>query len=108
MAFPTSGMLRRDMSFEEREDLLPALQHRLGHESASLVIEKSVADAVVAWELVSLAELLQHRLGTVDLIGSGIGVVVAEQADQRNREIPGEVDRRHRPLVLQLFCSVRK
>ena len=91
----------RKMFVEEREHFLPAFQHRLGLEAGPLVIEEGVADAVVAIELVSFAEFLQERLGAVHLVRRRIPVVVAEQADQRNSELLGEVDRRHRALVVE-------
>jgi hypothetical protein len=65
-----------------------------------------MAGAVVAVELVRLAELLEHRFGAVDLVAVGILVVVAEQAEQRTAQLVGEVDGRDRTLGVELLGVV--
>ena len=73
------------MLVEEGEHLLPAVGGLFGAVGDARGVEEGVAGAVVAVELVVLAELLQHRLGAVDLIGVRVLVVVAEDAEQRAR-----------------------
>ena len=60
-----------------------------------------MAGAVVAVELVGLAELLEHRLGPVDLIGRRVGIVVAEDAEQWAAQVFGKLDRSARALVIE-------
>src|SRR5689334_1519679 len=68
-------------------------------------IVETVTGAVVAVKLVGLAVLLQFGLVLVDLLGARRAVVIAEQAEQRAREILGHVDRRDRCLLVQLFLA---
>src|SRR6185312_4083634 len=100
-------LLFRQMLAEEGVGLGPAVIRLLGPIGGALGGEEAVAGAVIAMELVALAELLQHRLGLVDLVGRGVLVVVAEDAEQRTAQLLGEVDRRHRPLVAELLRIAR-
>jgi hypothetical protein len=68
---------------EEAEDLLPAVHGRLRAVHRGLVVEEGVAGPVVLVELIVLAVPLELGLVPVDLVGRGMGVVVAEQAEQR-------------------------
>src|SRR5262245_48647509 len=69
-------------------------------------VEKSVAGAVVAVELVSLAELFEHGFGAVHLVAVGVFVVVAEQAEQRTAQFRREIDGRDRALGVELLGVV--
>src|SRR5712692_8909616 len=86
-AASTQGLL------EEREDLLPAVHGLL----------LPVRRAVVAMELVVLAVLLQLGLVLVDLFRRRRLVLVAEDPEDRAREILGEVDGRRWLVRGQLF-----
>src|SRR5579862_7325085 len=80
---------RRQLTIEEIKDLAPAVDRLLGPIGVAQRVEEGVSGAVVAVELVGLAEFLQHRLGAVDLVGGRIGVVVAENAEQRTGHLLG-------------------
>src|SRR5258705_6353929 len=95
------------MLAEEGVGLVPAIDRLLDAVAGPLGGEEAVAGAVIAMELVSLAELLQYRLGAVDMVGRGVLVVIAEQAQQRTAQLVGEVDRRHRPLGAELLGILR-
>src|SRR3954468_14104399 len=95
------------MLLEEGIGLVPAVDGLLDPVAGSLGGKEAVAGAVIAVELVSLAELLQNRFGAIDMVGRGVLVLVAEQAEQRAAQILGEIDRRHRPLVALLLGIVR-
>ena len=75
------------MMVEEREDLVPPVERLLRPIGRARGVEEGMAGAVVAVELIVLAELLEHRLGPVDLVAVGIFVVVAEQAEQRTAHL---------------------
>jgi hypothetical protein len=76
-------LLLRQVLAEEAEDLAPAVHRLLDPVERPVPVEEAVAGAVVAVELVVLAELLELGLVLVDLLGAGRAVVVAEQAEQR-------------------------
>ena len=59
------------MLVEEGKDLLPAVERLLRPIGRTRGVEETMAGAVVAVELVVLAELLEHRLGAVDLVAVG-------------------------------------
>src|SRR5262249_7560327 len=82
---------RRPMLLEEGKDLAPALECVLRPIGGPRRVEEGVAGTVVAVELMSLAELLEHRLGAVHLIAIGVLVVVAEQAEQGTAHFLGEI-----------------
>src|SRR5262249_32264837 len=86
---------------EEGENLRPAIRRLLGPVSGAGGVEERVARAVVAGEFAILDDLLQHRFGAVDLVTVRIFVIVAEQAEQRNAELVGKIDRRHRALGVE-------
>src|SRR3954470_1329382 len=81
---------------EERQHLCPAVHRGFGPVERAVPVPDAVAGAVVAIELVTLAVLLELRLVLVHLLGRRRAVVVAEDADQRTREILRHVDRRDR------------
>src|SRR5437870_8935127 len=83
------------VSLAEREDLLPAVHGLLLTVRRTVVVEEAVAGAVVAMELVLLAMLLELGLVLVDLLGGGGLVLVAEEPEDRGREVLGVVDGRH-------------
>src|SRR5262249_35356910 len=68
-----------------------------------VIVEEAVTGAVVAVELVLLAVLLQLRLVLIYLLGSRRGVLVAEEAQERAREVLGVVDRRDRRLGVEVL-----
>src|SRR5712672_3205499 len=90
------------MLAQEDKDLFPPVCRLLGAIGGAAGIEKSVSGAVVAVEFVGLSEPFQRRLGAVHLVGIGILIVVAEQAEQRWAQLVGQIDRRHRPLGIEL------
>src|SRR6266545_5124133 len=90
---------------EEGVHLAPAVHALLGPVEWPMPIEEAVAGAVVAVELVVLAQLLELGLVLVDLFGAGRAVVVAEQAEQRAGEVLGHVDRRDRRLGVELVLA---
>src|SRR5262249_38823673 len=62
----------------ERKDLMPTVDRLLGPIIRTIVCEECGAGAVKRVELVIRAEPLQRGLGAVDLVGGGVGVLVAE------------------------------
>src|SRR5215468_4613316 len=94
------------MFAEEGEHLVPTVGRLLRAIGRTRGVEKGVAGAVVAVELVSLAELLEHGLGAIDLVAVGIFVVVAEQAEQRAAQLCREIDGRDRALGVELLGVV--
>ena len=52
--------------------------------------EEAVAGAVVAVELVGLAQALELLLGAVDLVRRRVRVLVAEDAQQRAAQVRGQ------------------
>src|SRR5579862_1650818 len=96
----------RQIAVEKVEDLSPAIHGLLRPISIALPVEKRVARAVVAVELIVLPEFLEHGLSAVDLIGGRIGVVVAKNTEQRARHFLSQVDRRNGPLLVQILGVV--
>src|SRR5262245_66473698 len=94
------------MFAEEGKRLVPTVGRLLRAIGRTRGVEKGVAGAVVAVELVSLAELLEHGLGAVDLVAVGIFVVVAEQAEQWTAQLRREIDGRDRALGVELLGVV--
>jgi hypothetical protein len=94
------------MLVEEGEDLVPTVERLLGAVGGTRGVEKSVAGVVVTVEVVALAELLEHRFSTVHLVAVGVFIVVAEQAEQRTVQLGREIDRRDRPLGIELLGVV--
>src|SRR5215510_13014098 len=94
------------MLLQERKDLAPSIGGLLGPIGGARGVEEGVAGAVVAVELVGLAELLQHRLRAIDLIRGGVLVDVAEYAEKRAAQLLGEVDRRDRTFGVELRLVV--
>src|SRR5437870_430639 len=86
--------LPSEMHSEERKDLVPAVCCLLGPVGDTHGIEEGVAAAVIAVELVFLAELLEHRFRAVDVVAARILVVVAENAEHWACDVRGQVDRR--------------
>src|SRR5689334_17076070 len=85
-------------------DFLPAVDGLLGAiRRRTVVIEKSVACAIVAVELVVLARLLELFLVAVHLLGRRSFIVVAEKAEHGTGKVLREIDRRNRLLGRQLF-----
>src|SRR5262249_30740726 len=77
---------------EKRKDLLPAIQRLFGPVGVAPRVKEGVPGAIVAIELVIFAKAFEHSLGPVHLIGGRIGVVVAENAQQRTIQVLGEID----------------
>src|SRR5260221_5217707 len=88
---------------EEREHLLPSLHGRLHAVHRAVVIEEAVTRAVEAVELVGLAMLLELGLVLIDLLRRRRLVFVAEEAEERRRQILREIDRRDRQLGRELL-----
>src|SRR5262245_27598257 len=89
---------RGEMPVEECKHLVPAVERLFGAVGGPRGVEKSVASAVVAVELVALAELFERSFGAVHLVAVGIFIIVAEQAEQRAAQLRREIDGRDRPL----------
>src|SRR5262249_16715624 len=87
------GLLLREMLAEKREYLAPAIHRLLGPIEWPMPIEKAVARNIVTVGLVGLAVLLELVLVLIHLLGARRTVVVAEQAEQRAREVLRHVDR---------------
>src|SRR6266850_7404551 len=90
----------------ECKDLLPAVHGLLLTVSRAVVIEEAVAGAVVAMELVLLPMLFELRLVRVDLFRCRRLVLVAEDPDDRAREVLGVLDRRDRLVRGELFLRL--
>src|SRR6516225_4298684 len=95
-----------EMPVEECEYLVPAVERLLRPVGDTRSVEECVAGAVVAMELVALAELAQHRLGAVHLVAVRVLVIVSEQAKQRAAQLLAQVDRRKRTLGIELALVV--
>ena len=66
------------MPVKEIKDFMPAVDRRLGAVIRTIMRKERMAGAVIPVELVVLAQALQLGLGAVDLVGGGVGVLVAE------------------------------
>ncbi len=88
------------------EHFAPAVRGLFGAIGVARPIEERVPGAVIAVELVVLAELLEYRLGAIDLIGGRIGVVIAENAEQRTVQLFRQIDRGDRALVVEVLGIV--
>src|SRR3954453_13913353 len=93
------------MLAEERENLAPAINRLLGPVERSVPIEDAVASAIGAVELVALAMLFEFGFVLVHLLGTRRTVVVAQDADQGAAEVPRQVDRRDRCLVVEFLLA---
>jgi hypothetical protein len=101
------GLRRRgQMTVEECKHLVPPVERLLRAIGRPRGVEKCVAGAVVAVELVVLAELFEHGFGAVHLVAVGIFIIVAEQAEQRAAQLRREIDGRDRPLGVELLGVV--
>src|SRR5579871_2469107 len=89
----------------EREQFCPGVHTLVDAIGRPVPVEEAVAGAVITMELVVLAEPLQLGLVLVDLLRAWRAVFVAEDADQRTRQIPGHVDRRYWRLGVELFLA---
>src|SRR4051812_11277408 len=101
----TCCLLSAQMLAEEGEHLAPAVDRGFGPVERPVPIPDGVTGAVVAVKLIALAVLFQLGLMLVHLLWAGRAVVVAEDADQRAREILRHVDRRDRRLGVELFLA---
>ena len=68
---------------EEIKDLVPAVDRLLGPVVRAIMRKERVSGAIIAVELVVLAEPLQLRFVAIDLIGRRVRVFVAKEAEQR-------------------------
>src|SRR6476659_3717135 len=94
---------RVHMLVEEREHFAPTVERLLGAIGRARGVEKGMTGAVVAVELVILAEFLERGLGAVHLVAVGVFIVIAEQTEQRGAHLGGEIDRRHWTLRIELL-----
>src|SRR5262245_61513701 len=90
---------------EEAEDLLPSVHRLLLTVGRTVVVEEAVARAVVAMELVLLAVLLQLGLVLIHLLGRGRLVLVAEEAEDRGRQVLRVVDGSDRLVGRELLLG---
>src|ERR1700742_5136339 len=98
-------LLLRKMLAEEGKRLGPTVHRLFGAIERPVPVVEAVTSAVVAMEFVILAVLLQLGLVLVDLLRARRAIVVAEQAEQRTREVLGHVDRCDRRLVVEFFLA---
>src|SRR5215469_13546215 len=98
----STNFLFRQMPSEEGEYLVPAIHGLLGPIKRPVPIEEAVASPVVAVEFVSLAVLLELSFVLIHLLGAWRPIVVAEQAEQRTREVLRHVDGRYGRLGIEL------
>ena len=82
------------MAREKRKDFLPAIQCLFGPVGVAPRVEEGMPGAMVAIEFVVFAKTFEHGLGSIHLIRGRVGVVVAENAEQRAVQLLGEVDGR--------------
>src|SRR5262252_3222380 len=94
------------MALEKGKDIFPAIQRLFRPVSVAPGIEEGVPSAIVAMEFIVFAKTFEHRLGPVHLIGGRIGVVIAENAQQRTIQLLRKIDRRDWPLVVEIFRIV--
>src|ERR1700716_3413338 len=94
------------MLAKEREHLGPTVERLLGAIGGTRGVEKGMTGAVVAVELVILAELLEHGFGAVHLVAVGVFIIIAEQTEQRSAHLLREINGRHRPLGIELLRVV--
>src|SRR5262249_51101058 len=95
-----------ERALAEGEDFLPAVDGLLLTVRSAVVVEEAVTRPVVAMELVRLAVLLQLGLVLVDLLGRGRLVLVAEESEERGREILRVVDGRYRLVRCELLLGL--
>src|ERR1700749_172054 len=88
---PGGGGSGGQVAAEPGEDLLPAVDGGFGTVGGAVHREERGAGAFVGVELGGLALCLQLRFELVDLLGRGVLVVRAEQAEQRAGQVLGQV-----------------
>src|SRR6185503_6457862 len=93
-------------SLAERENFLPAVHGLFLTVRRAVVVEEPVTGAIVAVELILLAVLLELGLVCVDLFRCGRLVLVAEEPEDRAREVLRVVDGGHRLARRQLFLRL--
>src|SRR5262247_4188237 len=77
---------------EPSEDFLPAVEGGVLAVLGAIDGKEGVTGVLVHVELVRLPELLERRLRRLDVVRRGARVLDAEEAEQRTREVPGELD----------------
>src|SRR4051812_47631007 len=90
---------------EEGEHLAPRIHRLFGAIERPVPVIEAVAGAVIAIELVGLAEFLERSLMLVHLLGARRAVIVAEDTEQRTGEVLGHVDGRDRRFFVKLFLA---
>src|SRR6185312_4318857 len=98
--------LLRQILAEEGMDFGPAI-HRLFDpiHRRPIPIEEAMTGTVVAVELVVLAVFLELGFVLVHLLGARRTIFVAEEAEQRAREVLRHVDRRDRPFRVEVLLG---
>src|SRR5262249_42060315 len=95
-AISASAGRSAEILVEEIKDLVPAVDCLFGAVIRAIMRKERGARTVIAMDLVFLAEPLQLRLVAVDLIGCGVRIFIAEQAQQRAIDPRRQIVRRHR------------
>src|SRR3977135_4145916 len=90
------------MLAQESKDFSPPVGCLFGTMGGAAGVEKSVPGAIVAVKFVGLSEPFQRGFGAVHLVGIGILIVIAEDAEQRRAQLLGQIDRRHGTLGVEL------
>src|ERR1700751_207988 len=85
-----------EMLVEEGKDFVPAVDRLFGAVVRAVMREECVTGPVIAVELVVLAQPLEFSLGAVDLVGCGIGVLIAEETQKWAIDPFGQIHRCHR------------
>ena len=88
---------------KKRKDFLPAIHCLLLAIGAPVIIEKSMSRAIISMEFIILAMLLKFGLMLIDLLRSGIAIVIAEYSQDGAGEIPGVIQRRDGEMGIQIL-----
>jgi len=83
---------RSEVTAEEVPDPLPGVHGRLGPVAGPVYLQEGVPGPVVGVELVGLAVRLERVFELGDVLGRGVLVVRAEQAEQRAGQVRGPLD----------------
>src|SRR6266498_1769202 len=87
-----------EMFLEECEHFLPGIDGLLGPIGGPAPVEERMPGAVVAVELVGLAEALERLLGPIHVVDRRILVAVPKDTKQRTAKLLSKLNRRNRPL----------
>src|SRR5437588_12706855 len=101
-----TALTSAEMLLQKCKHLAPAVERLLGPVRHPIGVEERMPASVIAMKLVILSELLEHLLGAIDVIAIGVLVVIAENTEHRAAHLLGQLDRRDRPLGIELLLVV--